>query len=310
MRLRFAAALAAALFVASAPSFAAEPQQAQLDESRAAFRKGVDEAQRGDYAAARESFLRAYRLYPHPSILLNLGIARAKVGEFVEAEQDLVRFLADDGGAPPNEVASARNELADVRTHLGTFRLRVAPTGARARLDARALPVLPGSFVDVRAAVGSHALHVEADGYAPVDRDVFVESARVGEIDVTLERSRKRGGGGGGGGGDDDGAERATTGWILLGSGAALAGLGLASGFHSKALADQYNTPGSSAYQDSSTRSTGIAFRTTADVAFVLALAAGGVGVYLLATPPVAAPGTRGARFVVGPHFAGVVGGF
>jgi hypothetical protein len=24
----------------------------------------------------------------------------------------------------------------------------------------------------------------------------------------------------------------------------------------------------------------------------------------------VAAPGTRGARFVVGPHFAGVVGGF
>ena len=43
--------------------------------------------------------------------------ARAHTGDYVEAEQDLVNFLADDGGAPANEIASARSELALVRAH-------------------------------------------------------------------------------------------------------------------------------------------------------------------------------------------------
>ena len=95
------------------------------ERSRAAFRRGVGQAETGDYASARDSFLEAYTLFPHPSILLNLGIARAHTGEWLEAEQDLVRFLADDGGAQPDELASARAELAQTRNHLGTFRLRV-----------------------------------------------------------------------------------------------------------------------------------------------------------------------------------------
>src|SRR5450755_2168907 len=160
MRFGLCAALVGALLVMSPGGAAAAPTEQQLEDSRAAFRKGVDDAKRGDYAAARESFLRAYTLYPHASILLNLGIARAHTGELIEAEQDLVHFLADDGGAPPNEIASARSELAEVRSHLGTFRLRAAPSGARARLDARALALIPGAFVDVRATVGTHALHV------------------------------------------------------------------------------------------------------------------------------------------------------
>src|ERR1700682_1074191 len=83
-------------------SLALVHREARADDreaSRAAYRRGVQEVESQNYAAARDSFLEAYRLFAHPSILLNLGIARMHTAEFVVAEQDLVRFLSDDGGA-------------------------------------------------------------------------------------------------------------------------------------------------------------------------------------------------------------------
>jgi iron complex outermembrane receptor protein len=118
MRLLLAAAVGAALALSSVPSGAqsggepARPGEDAREQSRAAFRRGVGQAESGDYASARDSFTEAYRLFPHPSILLNLAIARAHTGQWLEAEQDLVHFLADDGGARPEELASARAELA------------------------------------------------------------------------------------------------------------------------------------------------------------------------------------------------------
>ena len=109
-------ALFAGLF-ASARAEAA-PEDAR-EQSRAAFRRGVNLVNDGDYKAARDAFLEAYKLFAHPSILLNLGIARWRSGEYVEAEQDLVRFLSDDGGASPEEVQSGRAALSQAREHLG-----------------------------------------------------------------------------------------------------------------------------------------------------------------------------------------------
>jgi hypothetical protein len=293
-------ALVGCALTVSAAARAGDPRE----ESRAAFRDGVEAAQRGDFMRARGDFERAYKLFPHPSILLNRGIARAHTGDYVEAEQDLVNFLADDGGAPQNEVASARSELGLVRAHLGTFRLRVSPNGARARLDDTPLATIPGEFVDVRARTGEHALHIEADGYATLDRRVDVDAALVHELDVTLaargETQRRDASTG-------EGISRATTGWLLAGSGGALAILGTASGLRAISLANGYNTPNSGRFQDEATKSSGVLFRTLADVSFVGALVCGGAGAYFLLTP---SGGGAQAAVVVGPGFSGVVGEF
>ena len=297
-RLLLAAAVAAALLASSQPGRADDEAR---DRSRAAFRRGVSQAHDGDYTAARDSFLEAYKLFPHPSILLNVGIARAHTGQWLEAEQDLVHFLADDGGAQPDELLSARQELAQTRSHLGTFRLRVSTDGARARLDAHPIALIPGGFVDVRTTRGTHELDCEADGYATIHRSVVVAAERAPNVDLTLA------------GGQvvarvAPGEGRRTAGWFLVGGGVVAAGIGIFSGFTAESLAHGYNTRGDSAYQDPATKARGIVFRTSADVAFLGALALGGAGVYFLLTPTDSAAAQ--ASVVLAPGYGGIAGQF
>jgi hypothetical protein len=295
-RLGLAAAVAVALL---ASSLSARADDEARDRSRAAFRRGVAQAHEGDYTAARDSFLEAYKLFPHPSILLNVGIARAHTGEWLEAEQDLVHFLADDGGAQPDEILSARAELAQTRNHLGTFRLRVSPDGARAMLDAHPIALIPGGFVDVRTTRGAHELDCEADGYTPTHRAVMVASERAPNVDLTLSPV--------GAVHATPGEGRHTAGWFLLGGGAMAAGIGLFAGVQAESLAHGYNTPGSGSYQDPSTKARGLVYRTSADIAFLGALALGGTGLYFLLTRPDA---PAQASVVVAPGFGGLAGSF
>lgn len=302
------AALASA-WLAGGGSVASAQQDAR-ERSRAAFRRGVAQVHDGDYAAARDSFVEAYQLFPHPSILLNLGIARAHTGQWVEAEQDLSRFLADDGGAPPGEIASGRAELAQARTHLGTFRLRVAPAGARATIDARPIALIPAAFVDVRATRGTHELVAEAAGFARVVRTIAVSDDRAPDVDLSLSAE--------GEGRHAPGQGQRTIAWFLIGGGAVAAAVGVYAGLRARSLADDYNTPGSGSFQDPSTRAKGTTFRTSADVAWVSALALAGGGVYLmlaasgpsasLATPSAGAASKTG--LVVRAGWAGIAGTF
>ena len=142
------------------------------EQSRVAFRKGVAQLRAQDWAAARASFETAWSLYPHPSILLNLGIARLRTDDPVRAEQDLVRFLSEDVGASPDELAGAREALAEARTKLGTLRIVVSPPTARVAVDGKAVetvrgadPGASGVVAEVRAKPGRHVVAVEAEGY-------------------------------------------------------------------------------------------------------------------------------------------------
>ncbi len=295
----------------------ARPGEARADGrelSRESFLRGVGQAHKGDYAEARDSFLEAYKLFAHPSILLNLGIARWHTGEYVAAEQDLVRFLSDDGGSSPDEIASARAALGATRAHLGTLRVRILPDGARAKLDEHPVPLVPGAFAEVRTTDGAHHLRVEADGYEPLEQSLDVPAARSRDLQITLaplgrpsatpSPPKPEG-------------RRVVLGWSLAGVGAGLATVGVVCGLEAIAHANAYNDrSGGTSFQNPDARSTGIAFRTSADILFLTAIAAGGVGAYfLLTSPPAPSAGTAGAgagsaRLVMGPAFSGVVGQF
>ncbi len=279
------AALAFGLVVFAAPLARAQdtrddPQDSeQRDESRAAFRRGVAAVQKQKWTEARDDFLEAYKLFPHPSILLDLGVSQFHVGDYVASEQDLTRFLAEDTGATADELQTARGTLAEVRKHLGTLRVRVSPVGATATLDEKPLSLVAGELTDVRVAIGAHTLEATAPDHETWTGRVDVDGEGAKVVDLTLSpRDQDHAQAG-------PGTQRVVS-YVLFGTGVALAGFGIFTGVRSIDLANQYNTPTEANYQNPSTKSEGLAFRTAADVTLALAAACVVAGVVVYVTAP------------------------
>jgi len=258
------------------------------EKSRAAFRKGVAQLRAQDWSAARASFESAYALFPHPSILLNLGIARLRTDEPVRAEQDLVRFLSEDVGASADELASAREALAEARTKVGALKvIVVSPPAARVSVDGKAVDTVrrpdgatAGVVAEVRTKPGKHAVSVEADGFSAVHRDVEIVArnevamtVKLAPIETVVPKPAEEGP-----------PMRAVVGWSLAGLGGAALITGVFTALRAKTLSDDFSNKSSSRYQDPDVRTDGVTFRTAADVAIGIALVSGTAAVILLFT--------------------------
>ena len=234
---------------------------------------------------AREAFEKAYALFAHPSILLNLGIVRLQTGQYILAEEDLSRFLVNDGGASADEVASARTALSEARDHLGTIRLSIAPNTAHVTLDGTSVALVQAGATEIRTTTGLHDVKIAADDYDPAEEHIMVTRDHVAERAVFLT---PHSGARAGETIDDDLSKnklpmRSLIGWGLVGfGGVALVG-GALCGVRAISLSDDYNDQRP---QNPSDKSTGIAFRTSSDILFATAIISGGVGSYLLLTAP------------------------
>ena len=277
----------------------ASAQDARKEQSRAAFRKGVELVQKGNLPAARDQFVEAYRLFPHPSILWNLGLLRARTGEYVEAEQDLVHFLADDGGASREEIQDARKALADARTHVGTLKVKVAPNGAHATLDGKPLALAAGDQTEARVLAGDHALEIAAEGYKTEKLTVRGDPRQPTVVELTLaleDKLRPPP--------PEKSPTRTIVGASLLGAGGVSLLIGIGTGARAIALANGYNDKASDDYQKPGVKSAGITFRTASDVTLVTSLVLAGVGVGFLLWP------TPRAQITAGPTWLTLSGTF
>ncbi len=263
---------------------AADP--ATRERSRTAFRKGVAQLRAQDWSGARASFEEAWSLVQHPSILLNLGIARLKTDDPVLAEQDLVRFLSEDAGATQEELTSARDSLAEARGRIGTVRVVTTPANARVAIDGKPIAVRPGEggLAEARMKAGKHTVVVEADGFISVDRVVELPPKGEAEVKVALlardapvaTKAVPQGATGP--------STRTIVGWSLAGTaGVALVASGVMA-VRALSLSSDYETPGSASFQQPDVKDDGVTMRTGADVAFVVALLAGAGAVVLLFT--------------------------
>jgi hypothetical protein len=133
--------IAVALLLALAPTALATPVLAQTTAddatttmARARFKEGVEFFDKGSFEQARASFLQAYALKKHPSILLNLAWSCLKSGHALEAERYFRQYLSESKDATDKQRADANDGLNQAHTKLGRIEIAAA-TGTDVAVD-------------------------------------------------------------------------------------------------------------------------------------------------------------------------------
>lgn len=158
--------IAAAVLFSFLPATISLPAWSQDDpttvQARARFKEGVEAFDKGKYEEARLSFLQAYTLKKHPSVLLNLAQSSAKSNHPLEAAKYFQQYLREATTATPQQRKDAESGLAEVRQKLGRIEV-VAPPGTEVSLDDQGkvgttpmdpIDVEPGSHT-VKSSIGS-----------------------------------------------------------------------------------------------------------------------------------------------------------
>jgi hypothetical protein len=117
-------------FALNVPAFAqgAGQDDAMTKRARARFQEGVDAFDKGQWENARLSFMEAYALKKHPSVLMNLAQSCLRGGHPGEAARYFHQFLREATQASPAQKADAEKGLAEARAKGGRVDV-TAPNG-------------------------------------------------------------------------------------------------------------------------------------------------------------------------------------
>ena len=126
-----------------------------MSQARARFKEGVEAFDKGKFEEARLSFLQAYTLKKHPSVLINLAQSSAKSNHPLEAAGYFKQFLKEATAATPQQKKDAEKGLEEVRTKLGRIDV-VAPAGTEVTVDDQKVGTTPFEAVDVEP--GQHTV--------------------------------------------------------------------------------------------------------------------------------------------------------
>jgi len=138
------------------PAWAQQPADDPVTtQARARFKEGVEAFDKGRFEEARLSFLQAYTLKKHPSVLLNLAQSSAKSNHPLEAAGYFKQFLKEATTASPQQKKDAEKGLEEVRAKLGRIDV-VAPAGTEITVDDQKVGAAPVEAVDVEP--GQHTV--------------------------------------------------------------------------------------------------------------------------------------------------------
>ncbi|MDO9019936.1 MAG: tetratricopeptide repeat protein [Deltaproteobacteria bacterium] len=163
---------------------------AQVNEARVAFQAGVQSYAEQRYAEALESFRTAYRIRPHPSVLVNIANCYVALNRPQDAISTFERFLNDPTVAPtPQQRTEIETALTEARRHLATINVLVFPPGAEVYLDGDLVGTAPLRR-PLQTGPGPHVIEARQAGGGTVQHQARVEGG--GTVTLTLDIVRNR----------------------------------------------------------------------------------------------------------------------
>ncbi|WP_437568549.1 PEGA domain-containing protein [Sorangium sp. So ce542] len=181
---------------------AAEPadRTAQVDESgdeaaaRAHFQRGVAHFDRQEYREALEEFRKSLGRKKTRNAMGYVASCLKQLGHYDDALEHYEAMRREYPKLPPGTEATVAADMAELARLVGALVLRGdVPAGASLFIDDRFRGRLPLDK-PLRLSVGSRAVRVEKDGFAPIRTTVEVKAGRenVVELVATSRKGRLR----------------------------------------------------------------------------------------------------------------------
>lgn len=179
--------LALAVFAASLllPRLSpAQPTAEAAAAARAAFMRGVAEAQAERFASAAAAFEQSYNLNPTTVALYNLASATSRTGRLRQAIAAYERYLREGGATlPASRVRLVEASLNHLRGELATVVLRVVPPDAAVEVDGRSERPTEGRL---QLDPGAHVVTLTADGHAPFRHELTLAASSTQVVEARL----------------------------------------------------------------------------------------------------------------------------
>lgn len=182
--------MAGCLVVASSQAQAAghgatPVSSADQNEARDRYKRGLSLIDEGKYDVALIEMKRAYDLNPSYRILYNLGQIQTHLGDYASALTHFERYLSEGGSEIPlPRVTEVNQEIAKIRTRVGSVDLTVQEDGAEVLLDDISIGRAP-FHRKVYVNSGSHRFTASKTGVSPVSR--ILQVAGNDNLSLTLE---------------------------------------------------------------------------------------------------------------------------
>lgn len=177
-------AVALVLTLAARAVCAQPVEDAESNEARESFRRGVVALRAGRNVDAVSAFERSLALRDYPVVRYNLGLAYRASGRNVAAIEEFERYLASgDPSATPERVQVVRDEVTQLRRSLAALHLTVSPASATIFIDGRPSSAGPSWLLDP----GQHVFEFRADGYQPAREVLTLSAGSTRDMEIRLQ---------------------------------------------------------------------------------------------------------------------------
>lgn len=139
----------------------------------------------GKLEDAVAAYERAYACDKDASLLFNMAKAKLKLGETLEALDDMRRFERDSQNLPKEIVDAADATIAELVAKVATVSVRSNVPGAKVTIGDRDLG--PAPVENAEALAGSVTVRVTAPGREPLLRKVELVGGRHADVDASFE---------------------------------------------------------------------------------------------------------------------------
>lgn len=294
------------------------PSPARMEEARQRYQRGLQLFNEANYEAARVEFERAYQLAPSYKILYNIGLCYEQLGDYVQAQTTLQRYLEQGGDEINDERRSeVAKELAQIRPRIARVTVHSNVAGAEILVDDACSTdantrnvncgAMDGTARTVLMNPGRRRVTLRHEGFLPETQLITVAGSDTFDVTITLKELPK------------PIAEKKTNPFLLptyIAGGVTVAAGATAIIFGvlaTNAKSDQANDVGRfgvTRQQLDDDKSKTRSLATVTDVAIIGTAVAAGATTYFLIRALGWKGGSAQANVQVGANYAGVAGSF